>query len=194
MTSQLPDEDLIARTLEGDEDAFSELYERYRQPVFATAYRILHDADEALDASQEIFVKLYRSLASWNAAKSKFSTWLYRLACNHAIDLWRGRKRGGEIQLGEEEEGGLRSEYHISRPAASPLRQLEARETIAQVRHCTDILPELQRKVFALRFFQQLKLEEIAEMENCSLGTVKTSLFRATRTVRRCLRRRRSMP
>jgi RNA polymerase sigma factor (sigma-70 family) len=66
---------------------------------------------------------------------------------------------------------------------------LEKRETLDQVRRCVDELPELQKKEFLLRYFQELKLEEIADMEDCSLGTVKTSLFRATHAVRRAVRR-----
>jgi RNA polymerase sigma-70 factor (ECF subfamily) len=66
---------------------------------------------------------------------------------------------------------------------------LEGKEVLERIRHCVEDLPDLQKKVFLLRYFQDLKLEEIAEMEDCSLGTVKTSLFRATRTMRRALRR-----
>jgi deoxyxylulose-5-phosphate synthase len=87
------DEDLVEGTLGGDENAFSQLYERYRQPVYATAYRIIQSAEDARDATQEVFVKLYRSLRSWNPRKASFSTWIYRLASNHAIDCWRARNR-----------------------------------------------------------------------------------------------------
>lgn len=189
MVDTISDEDLVEGTLGGNEDAFSRLYERYRHRVYATAYRIVQDAAEAQDATQEIFVKLYRSLSSWNARRSRFSTWLYRLAANHAIDCWRGRRRRSESQLEPEPEDRALREYQLTHAIRSPYRDVENKESIEEIRQFVGGLPDLQKKVFVLRYFQECKLEEIAEMENCSLGTVKTSLFRATQAVRRGLRK-----
>jgi RNA polymerase sigma-70 factor (ECF subfamily) len=188
MTSPLADEDLVERTLGGDEDAFSRLYERYRRAVYSTVNRIVQDADQAQDATQEIFVKLYRSLGAWNSGKAKFSTWLYRLAANHAIDCWRLRRRRMESQMPGDAAERMIAESPLRFAILSPYREVEAREKVDEIRRCVDGLPDLQKKVFVLRYFQEMKLEEIAEMEECSLGTVKTSLFRATHTVRRALR------
>ncbi len=189
MTSTLSDEDLVERTLGGDEHAFSELYDRYRHPVYATAYRIIQNAEEAQDATQEIFIKLYRSLPVWIREKAKFSTWLYRLAANHAIDCWRARRRRSETQvLGESGDEEWR-EYSLGEAIRSPYSEVEGREQVDEIRRRVDYLPELQKKVFVLRYFQEMRLEEIAVVENCSLGTVKTSLFRATQTIRKALRR-----
>ncbi len=187
MANLLSDEDLIRGVLGGDESAFAQLYQRYRVPVYATAYRIIQDAEAAKDATQEIFIKLWRSLGSWKADKARFTTWLYRLASNHAIDCWRSRRSRPEATLerGEDEAARLTRESVLAEAFHSPYRELETGERIAQIRQCVSALPELQKKVFVLRYFQGLKLEEIAEMENCNLGTVKTSLFRATQTVRR---------
>jgi len=191
MTNPISDEDLVEGTLGGDEDAFSRLYERYRLPVYATACRIVQSPEEARDATQEIFVKLYRSLRSWNPRKASLSTWIYRLAANHAIDCWRARRRRPEVQSEEGAEEKLAREHSLSEAIRSPYRAVEGQERVDAVRRCADALPELQKKVFILRYFQELKLEEIAEMENCSLGTVKTSLFRATQAVRRALKKAR---
>jgi RNA polymerase sigma-70 factor (ECF subfamily) len=188
MTSPLADEDLVERTLGGDEDAFAGLYERYRRPVYSTVYRIVQDSDQAHDATQEIFVKLYRFLGTWSSAKAKFSTWLYRLAANHAIDRWRLRRRRPETQMPEDSAERAFGESPLRFAIRSPYREVEAREKVDEIRRCVDGLPDLQKKVFLLRYFQEMKLEEIAEMEECSLGTVKTSLFRATHAVRRALR------
>jgi len=191
MTSPLSDEDLVRGTLAGDEDAFSQLYDRYRVPVYSTAFRIIQDMEAAKDVIQEIFFKLYRSLPGWNPKKSRFATWLYRLAVNHAIDCWRSRRIRAESQMpddsGEAEQ--LYRESVLAEAFHSPYQQAESRERIDQIRHCVDSLPDLQKRVFIMRFFQDLKLEEIAEMEECNLGTVKTSLFRATQALRRRLRR-----
>jgi RNA polymerase sigma-70 factor, ECF subfamily len=193
MANPLTDEDLVANVLGGEEDAFSQLYERYRGPVYSTAYRIIQNAEEAQDATQEIFVKLYRSLPGWKRHKSKFSTWLYRLAVNHAIDCWRALRRRAESQLPEEVGERDLEDCVLGNAIRSPYREVDGRQQVDEVRQLVDRLPELQKKVFVLRYFQELKLEEIAGMENCSLGTIKTSLFRATQTIRRALRRRRGV-
>jgi len=189
MNSSLSDDDLVRGALGGEELAFSCLYERYRQPVYSTAYRIIQNAEEAHDATQEVFIKLYRSLRTWDSRQSKFSTWLYRLASNHAIDCWRARRRRLESQIPGDAEDGAGREYALVEAISSPYREVESREEVEEIRRCVDLLPELQKKVFILRYFQELKLEEIAKMEECSLGTIKTSLFRATQAVRRSLRR-----
>lgn len=193
MTRSPTDEELVERSLAGAEDAFSQLYDRYRRPVYATSYRIIQNPEEALDTTQEIFIKLYRSMGSWNPKKSKFSTWLYRLAANHAIDRWRFRRRRAESPLEDESAEKRILEDPLRDAIRSPYDEVERTEAVEEVRRCVERLPELQKKVFILRYFQDMKLEEISEMENCSLGTVKTSLFRATQTIRRRLRRSREL-
>ncbi len=188
MTNDMPDEELVESTLGGEEHAFSQLYERYRRPVYSTAYRITQNAADAQDATQEVFVKVYRSLRSWDPGRAKFSTWLFRMAANHAIDLWRQRRRRAEDQIPERSPERLLRENALRDAIRSPYRDVADQEALAEVRRCIDVLPDLQKKVFVLRFFQDLKLEEIAGVEGCSLGTVKTSLFRATQSVRRALR------
>lgn len=193
MISSLSDEELVESTLGGEENAFSQLYDRYRRPVYATVYRIIQHAEEAQDATQEIFVKIYRSLHSWDSRKAKFSTWLYRLAANHAIDCWRTRYRRAEEQMPEDSGEKAMRESPLGEAIRSPYHEVESREKVDEIRQCVDSLPDLQKKVFVLRYFQELKLEEIAAMESCSLGTIKTSLFRATQSVRRSLRRSRGL-
>jgi RNA polymerase sigma-70 factor (ECF subfamily) len=193
MTSLMSDEDLVESTLGGEESAFSQLYDRYRRPVFSTVYRIVQDVDEAQDATQEVFFKLHRSLGSWNPRKAKFSTWLYRLAANHAIDCWRSRHRRAEEQLPDDSAEKVLRENPLGEAIRSPYHEIESKERVDEIRHCVDSLPDLQKKVFVLRYFRELKLEEIADLEGCSLGTIKTSLFRATHTLKRILRRSRDL-
>ena len=188
MECSLSDEDLVQGTLGGEKDAFSQLYDRYRQPVFATVYRIIQSSEEAQDATQEIFIKVYRTLCTYDSNKARFSTWLYRIATNHAIDCRRVHRRRLESQSADNEESASHDAHWVE-SIRSPLHKLEGREEVDEVRRCVDKLPDLQKKVFILRYFQELKLVEIAKMEECSLGTIKTSLFRATRTVRRGLER-----
>lgn len=191
MATARSDEELVERALGGEEDAFGQIYDRYRAPVYSTAYRIIQDPEAARDATQEIFVKIYRSLRNFDRRRARFSTWVYRLAANQAIDVWRSRRLRGESQMPEDASDTERVETEgiLAEAIQSPYESLESRERIEEIRRCVDALPELQKKVFVLRYFQQLKLDEIAEAEDCNLGTVKTSLFRATQTVRRRLRR-----
>jgi RNA polymerase sigma-70 factor (ECF subfamily) len=193
MTNTLPDEELVEKVLRRDENAYSELYDRYRRPIYAIAYRIIQNSQDAQDITQEIFIKIFRSLSIWDPEKAKFSTWLFRLAANHAIDCWRAKRRRLESQFPGESTEKADWRTRIGDAIRSPYGEVEQKENVETIRQCTDSLPELQKKVFVLRYFHDLKLGEIAEMEGCSLGTVKTSLFRGTQAVRRAIRRSRGM-
>ena len=100
----ISDEELVRRSLLGEDEAFAQLYERYKQPITATMTRIMRDRTEAQDATQEVFLKMYRALPAWDSSRAKFSTWVYRLAANHAIDCWRLRRRRAEVFLMEPEK------------------------------------------------------------------------------------------
>jgi len=185
----LPDEQLVLLSMKGDEEAFRALYDRYRRRVFATVRRIVRNREEAQDVTQEVFAKLYRSLSSWDSGRAKFSTWLFRLAANHAIDAWRSSRRRAELSLeGEGSDGGtMRPIQYHNKMVFHAERALERKERIAEIRRFVDGLPPLQRRVFFLRHFEGFKLNEIAKSEGHKLATVKTSLYRATQHLRRRL-------
>ncbi len=189
----LPDEDLVRRCRRGEEDAFSQLYQRYRRPVLSTAYRIIRNQEDAQEATQEIFLKVYRSLADWNPERSKLSTWLYRLAANHAIDRWRAERRRLRRETVTDPTDVVFRRLPSADRRTGPHAALERKELTAEIRRSARCLPGLQRRLFLLRHFCGFGLEEIARMEGRSLGTVKGLLFRASRAVRhrvarRCLR------
>jgi RNA polymerase sigma factor (sigma-70 family) len=187
MYNSLSDECLVKVILDGDDSAFTQLYGRYRLLVCSVAGRIVRDLEEAQDATQEIFIKVYRSLHQWDVKKSKLSTWIYRLAVNHSIDCYRARLRRAESQLPQKNAERIFQRYARGGSACSPFKTVKGREEIRMVRRCIEKLPDLQKKTFIRRYFQELKLAEIAEIECCNLGTVKTSLYRATGVVRRIL-------
>jgi len=187
MYSSLSDECLVKAFLNGDEDAFTQLHERYRKLIYLTAFRITRDTEGSHDATQDIFIKFYRSLPQWNVRRSKLSTWIYQLAKNHSIDYCRKRFRRAESQLPENNVDRLIRQYATSCPAYSPFRAVKKKEEIHLVRRLIDRLPELQKKVFTHRHVSGLKLVEIAEVECLNLQTVKSSLHRATKVVRRNL-------
>jgi RNA polymerase sigma-70 factor (ECF subfamily) len=181
------DEELVERSLKGEEEAFRRLYERYRRPVYTVACRIIMDPEEARDATQEIFITVYRSLALWSPQRARFLPWLRRVATNRAIDYWRIRRRRAELQLNEISETRSRgaSLCWVARPAE---RNLEHEERAGELRRFLEGLPRPQRRFIVLHYCDGLKLREIAEKEGYKLGTVKSTLHRATRTMRRKLR------
>ncbi len=183
----LPDEDLVRRCRRGEEDAFCQLYQRYSRPVLSTAYRIIRNQDDAQEATQEIFLKVYRSLADWNPERSKLSTWLYRLAVNHAIDRWRAERRRLRWETVTDPSDGVFRRRPSADPGTGPHAALERKELTVEIRRSARRLPGLQRRLFLLRHFYGFGLEEIARMEGRSLGTVKGLLFRASQAVRRRL-------
>ena len=193
MYGSLSDECLVKAFLNGDEDAFTQLYERYRTLIYLTAFRITRDTEGSHDATQEIFVKFYRSLHQWNVHRSKLSTWIYQLAKNHSIDYCRKRFRRAESQLPENNVDRLFHQYATGIPVYSPFKAVKNKEEINLVRRWIDKLPELQKKIFIHRHVSGLKLVEIAEVECLNLQTVKTSLHRATKVVRRNLLKSRDL-
>ena len=193
MSAYPADEILVKNILDGDDNAFTLLYERYRRSVYSAAYRIIRNHEETQDATQEIFTKLYRSLHIWDIHKSKLSTWIHRLASNHSIDCCRMRHRRAEFQLPENSNHGISSVHTPGYYAQSPYTDMKNKEEVDLVRHCVGKLPELQKKTFTQRYFHERKLVEIAEIERCKLATVKTSLHRATKAVRHVLMKSRGL-
>ncbi len=181
----IPDEDLVRRCRQGEDDAFTLLYRRYMQRVLTTAIRIMRNSEDARDVTQEIFLKAYLSLWRWDSGKSKLSTWLYRLTTNHAIDCWRARCR----RYSQDSAAGRAQGDLVSDSGSAPDRQLERKEQAGEFRRCVERLPELQKRFFILRHYHGFTLEEISNLEGRSLGTVKGSLHRASRSVSRSLHR-----
>jgi len=188
-TQALTDEGLVRSVLGGDESAFTLLYERYRRPIYSTAYRIMRNSEDAQDAAQEIAFKLYRSLHLWDVQRSNLSSWIYKMAVNHSIDCHRARCRRAELPLPEGASGLLQHAGTSGDSAPSPLHAVLCKENLETILQCAGSLPEIQRKIFIHRYVHDRKLEEIARIERCRLGTVKSSLHRATKTVRRLFRK-----
>ena len=189
----LSDENLVKAFLEGDEDAFTQLYERYRLRIYSIAFQIMRNPEEAQDAAQEVFIKLYRSLDKWDVRISKLSTWIHRLAVNHSIDYWRVRSRRAESQLSGDNGDLILPASKTGSSAGSPYTAARNREEISLIRSYIKKLPDLQKKTFIGRYFKELKLVEIAEQENCKIGAVKSALHRATHAVRHFLMESRSL-
>lgn len=175
---QLDDRTLVERILEGERDLFTTLVRRYERRLINYVYRITHRYEEAHDLAQEIFVKVYLALDRYDP-KYQFSTWLFRIAQNSAIDALR-KKSIAEVPIArpsEDEPSGKEREF--ADDGISPYRALKNKQLSAAIDTAVARLPSDYRELIQLRHFAELSYEEIATMKKLPLGTVKNKLFRA---------------
>lgn len=176
---------LVARCAEGDEAACAELVDQHQRLVFQLAYHLLGDHEEALDLSQDVFLRVFRTLPQFRG-QSQLRTWIYRIVVNQARNRqrwWRRRHRAGQVSLDQHVE------THGD-PAAGQggPDQLFARKELAdRLWRALDGLPFDQRTVVVLRELDGLSYEEIAFSLGVTLGTVKSRLTRARRALRAVL-------
>ncbi|MCC6489580.1 MAG: sigma-70 family RNA polymerase sigma factor [Candidatus Hydrogenedentes bacterium] len=171
----LGDEDLALALKAGNLAAFDEFVRRHQGRVYAVAYRITGNREDALDVAQEALLKAYRKIDSWQPT-SGFLPWLFRLTTNQAIDLlrWRGRRQHEPLDSDE----GARELLHPEDTRTTEA-QVRALEIDARVQRALGVLSPAQRTVFVLRHYEGLQLSEIAETMHCTVGSVKVHLFRA---------------
>ncbi len=175
------DRELVATAAQGVEGSFEELVRRYQRPISAYVYRMVNDYDCALDLTQEIFIKIYASLARYRP-EFKFSTWIYKIAHNAAIDhLRRNAGREFSINIGTESEP---QQLAIESKALTPEQQSEREERRLEIESVVRLLPTAYRELIVLRHSQDLTYEEIVEVTGLPLGTVKNRLFRAREMMR----------
>jgi RNA polymerase sigma-70 factor, ECF subfamily len=165
---------IIPRAQSGDREAFAILFEQYKNLVYKTAYLMLGDTDEAEDALQEIFLQVYKSLSGFDPRKAAFTTWLYRVTFNHCLN--HRRKRRPFLLPLEDISPVLKSEF--------PGTQLAETEVLQQA---VETLTDKQRAVVILRYFWDLPYAEMAQILDVPLGTIKSRLDLALKTLRKVL-------
>ena len=179
--SSTTDQDLVANAVSGAEGSFEELVRRYQRPISAYVYRMIGDYESALDLTQEIFIKVYGSLRRYRA-EFKFSTWIYKIAHNSAVDhLRRNATREQSIINGSE---GDHFELPLESGQPSPEQESERKERRGEIESVVRTLPANYRELIILRHSQDLTYEEIVEVTGLPLGTVKNRLFRAREMMR----------
>src|SRR5687767_11821397 len=174
---------LIQRCTAGDEAACAELVAEHQRMVFTLALHLLGDRDEALDLSQEVFLRVFRTLSSFRG-QSALRTWIYRIVVNQARNRqrwWRRRHRANQVSLDEhlQQFGDVES-----KGTTLPDRLLASKETAASIWHALDKLPFDQRTALILREIDGLRYEEIAFSLGVAVGTVKSRLTRARQALR----------
>lgn len=185
--SVLPDEDLIRAATDGDEEAFRGLMERYRNRSYGVALGIVGDPDEAQDVLQDAFVKAWYRLKDFRFG-SNFYTWFYRLLVNQAIDRWRKRSRGATVPLDESWLSEGASPPDTAAYPKTPEELAGNRELVEGMTRAIAALPEYHRTVVLLREVDGLAYEEIAQVLDCSVGTVMSRLHYARAKLREALR------
>src|SRR6187551_803095 len=174
---------LIERCSAGDQSACAELVSSHQRMVFGLALHLLGDRDEALDLSQEVFLRVFRTIASFRG-QSALRTWIYRIVVNQARNRqrwWRRRRRAEQVSLDEHlaQFGDMESTGD-----ALPDRLLASKETAARIWQALERLPFDQRTALILRELDGLRYEEITFSLGVAVGTVKSRLTRARQALR----------
>ena len=178
---EFTDIELISASIAGGEDGFEELVRRYQRPIVGYVYRMLGNHESALDVTQEVFIKVFNSLDRYSS-EYKFSTWLYRIAHNAAIDHMR--RNSINTQSLETENADGTYQLQIESPGPTPEQDRERSEWRTQIDAVVKCLPTPYRDLILLRHSQDLSYDEIAEVTGLPLGTVKNRLFRAREMMR----------
>ena len=174
---------LIERCAAGDEQACAELVAIHQRMVYSLALNLLGDRDEALDISQEVFLRVFRTLSGFRG-QSALRTWIYRIVVNQVRNRqrwWRRRRRGDEVSLDEHLKHS--GEFEAKQDAL-PDRLLASKETATHIWQALDRLPFDQRTALILREVDGLRYEEIAFSLDIAMGTVKSRLTRARQALR----------
>jgi len=178
MDEQMDDRALVVRIVAGERELFTDLVARYEKRILNYVYRIIHRYEDAHDLTQEIFIKVFMALDRYDP-KYQFSTWIFRIAQNSAIDT-RRKRTVPEVSLtksGPDDEDG--KEREVPDDGISPYRDLKNKELSAAIDDAVGHLPDDYRELIQLRHFGELSYEEIADLKAMPLGTVKNKLFRA---------------
>jgi RNA polymerase sigma-70 factor (ECF subfamily) len=163
---------LLQKAGNGDQAAFRELYDRYREPIFRFAYRLLGSVESAEDVTHDCFLSLIRKHENYRPERASLKTYLYAAARNLALKHFRAQGR----------------EEPKDSPRRAPLRRLLDEELATQVREAVFSLPPLQREALILFEYEGLSLSEVAEVAGTDVGAVKARLYRAREGLRRILR------
>ncbi|EED32714.1 RNA polymerase sigma factor RpoE [gamma proteobacterium NOR5-3] len=182
LTASVTDKQLVVRVQKGDKGAFDLLVIKYQQKIMSLISRYVRDADEVQDVAQEAFIKAYRALPGFRG-DSAFYTWLYRIAINTAKNHLVSRSRrppGSDVDVEDAQylEGG-----DALRDRETPENALFGEELREKVNEALDALPDDLRTAVTLREFDGLSYEEIAEVMECPVGTVRSRIFRAREAI-----------
>ena len=175
--------ELIERSRKGDSQAFGVLVERYQRRVVGVALAVVHNQDDAIELAQETFVRAYENLSKFES-RSSFSTWLYRIAANLAIDFWR--REGRHLVLHGEDADNEIAKLPTSQ--GDSFKEVSRLELSARLRQALEQLTPEHRAVILLREVEGMSYDEISEVLQCPRGTVMSRLHYARTHLRSILK------
>ena len=182
MIREATDEQLIELTLERDEAAFAEIVRRWERKIFALCYGMLDGReDDARDAAQETFIAAYRNLKNFRG-EAKVSSWLHRIAVNQCLSKKRRVKVRGEVAIDDDEGNEIQSFFADTR--ASPVMQTEQNERLKTVRKAVNALPVELKQVVIMKEFEEMTFQEIAQVLQLPISTVKSRLYTALKQLK----------
>ncbi len=179
---------LIEGLRRGDDAAYEQLLALYERPVYNLVYRLLANPADAADVVQEVFLKVFRNIGSFRS-QSSLKTWIYRIAVNEAHNhrRWFERKRGQEVGLEEEVSEGVHFHQVLEDNERSPFDSFANAEAQAMMEEALSSLKPAFRSAVVLRDIEELSYEEIAEILQTNLGTVKSRILRGREALREAL-------
>jgi RNA polymerase sigma-70 factor, ECF subfamily len=185
------DRELVSAAQRGDREAFRLLFERYQRRAYGLAYGVLRNPDDAMDVVQDAFIKAHRYLDKFEGTSS-FFTWLYRIVMNLAIDHLRKQRRQKAVDFTDaaiSEKGGQVAEESLlpKMLGGNPSRALQDKEIRGRIERALGELSENHRAVLVMREVEGLSYEEMAEVMDCSKGTIMSRLFHARRNMQKRL-------
>ena len=179
------DEELVARSMGGDLDSFNQLVLRWERPIYALAYRVIGREEDARDVAQETFLRAFRALKGFKG-QAKFSSWLYRITLNLCRDWMRRERR---TPVSQAPEGVDIIEMAGEATPSESIEDLVSRHELGRaVGRAMALLPEEQRTAIILKEYHGLTFQEIADLLDCPLSTVKTRLYQGLSVLRKHLR------
>lgn len=167
--------EFIKKAVDGDLSAFETILKNHQYYAYTVAFRVLTNDDDAKDVVQECFIRIWKSLGSYNR-KVKFTTWMYKIVINLCYDKLRRRKA-------ENERRETISDDFVS-DIDNPEKLLTNKEQAKIIKHVSNGLPEKQRMVFVLRDLEELTTDEVSQIMNISVESVKTNLSLARKAIR----------
>jgi RNA polymerase sigma-70 factor, ECF subfamily len=183
------DADIMLRVKTGDDSAFEYLVQKYRRPMVSFMFRMAHNSAAAEDLAQEVFLRVYRSRESYEAS-AKFTTWLYRIATNLAVNHARDTRHERPENMVNLDEPDSTTGQTLDLADSTPTieEDLVRQERLAAIRQKVQALPERQRLAVAMHKYQQMDYKQIAEILKLSESATKSLLFRAYETLREQLK------
>jgi RNA polymerase sigma-70 factor (ECF subfamily) len=179
------DQELVRRSLKGEKEAFEMIIKKYQKPLFNYIGRMVSERELALDFTQDVFVKTYSSLHLYRS-QYKFSTWLYKIASNYVIDYWR-KKKLDAVSIDHQPQGSDMPAPQIKTDEPSVVKSYEMSELREKIESALQKIPPALRELFVWRHINEFSYDEIAEIKDLPVGTIKNRVFQAKEMVRSLL-------